>query len=111
MSTVGETYVLYAYTTLTDDENSENDGVTEDIIHLNPNDIGVSGISSPSSGELLSNAESVTVTITNYGGATQYDFDVTFELNGETVTETVPGPLEGNSSMDYTFEQTVIFEP
>jgi len=107
MSTVGETYVLNAYTTLTDDENSDNDGVTEDIIHLNPNDIGVSGISSPSSGELLSNAESVTVTITNYGGATQYDFDVTFELNGETVTETVPGPLEGNSSMDYTFEQTV----
>ena len=107
MSTVGETYVLNAYTTLTDDENSDNDGITEDIIHLNPNDIGVSGISSPSSGELLSNAESVTVTITNYGGATQYDFDVTFEFNGETVTETVAGPLEGNSSMDYTFEQTV----
>ena len=107
MSTVGETYVLLAYTTLTDDENDANDGVTEDIIHLNPNDIGVSAISSPSSGELLSNAELVTVTITNYGGATQYDFDITYELNGETVTETVPGPLEGNSSMDYTFDQTV----
>ena len=112
MSTVGTTYVLLAYTTLTDDENAANDGVTEDIIHLNPNDIGVSDITSPSSGELLSNAESVTVTITNYGGATQYDFDVTFEIvspdgSTETVTETVPGPLEGNSSMDYTFEQTV----
>lgn len=112
MSIVGTTYVLYSYTTLTDDENAANDGVTEDIIHLNPNDIGVSDITSPSSGELLSNAESVTVTITNYGGATQYDFDVTFEIvlpdgSTETVTETVPGPLEGNSSMDYTFEQTV----
>ena len=112
MSTVGTTYVLLAYTTLTDDENAANDGVTEDIIHLNPNDVGVSDITSPSSGELLSNAESVTVTITNYGGATQYDFDVTFEIvfpdgSTETVTETVPGPLEGNSSMDYTFEQTV----
>ena len=107
MSTVGTTYVVNAYTSLTDDENDANDGVTEDIIHLNPNDIGVSAISSPSSGELLSNAEAVTVTITNYGGATQYDFDVTYELNGETVTETVSGPLEGNSSIEYTFEQTV----
>ena len=107
MSTVGSTYVVYAYTSLTDDENAANDGVTVDITHLNPNDIGVSEITSPSSGELLSNAEAVTVTITNYGGATQYDFDVTFELNGETVTETVPGPLEGNSSMEYTFTQTV----
>ena len=107
MSTVGTTYVVLAYTTLTDDENAANDGVTVDITHLNPNDIGVSAISSPSSGELLSNAESVTVTITNYGGATQYDFDVTYEFNGQTITETVPGPLEGNSSMEYTFEQTV----
>ena len=107
MSTVGTTYAVLAYTTLTDDENDANDGVTADVTHLNPNDIGVSEISSPSSGELLSNAEEVTITITNYGGATQYDFDVTYELNGETVTETVAGPLEGDSSMSYTFTQTV----
>ena len=60
----------------------------------------------------MSNAESVTVIITNFGGATQYDFDVTFEItnpdgSSEIVTETVAGPLEGNSSMEYTFEQTV----
>ena len=42
---------------------------------LNPNDIGVSEITSPSSGELLSNAESVTVIITIFGGG-QNDFDV-----------------------------------
>ena len=112
MSTVGTTYAVLAYTTLTDDENAANDGVTADITHLNPNDIGVSEITSPSSGELLSNAESVTVMITNFGGATQYDFDVTFEItnpdgSSEIVTETITGPLEGNSSMEYTFEQTV----
>ncbi len=107
MSTIGTTYVVTAYTTLADDENDANDSVTADVTHLNPNDIGVSEITSPSSGELLSNAESVIVTITNYGGATQYDFDVTYEFNGQTVTETVPGPLEGNSSMEYTFTQTV----
>ena len=107
MSIVGETYPINAYTSLANDENNQNDGLTEDIIHLNPNDLGISEIISPVSGELLSNAEAVTVTITNYGGATQYDFDVTFELNGESVTETVAGPLEGNSSMEYTFTQTV----
>ena len=56
---------------------------------------------------MLSNAEQVVVTITNYGGATISDFDITYEFNGETVTETVAGPLAGNSSMSYTFDQTV----
>ena len=107
MSVVGTTYSVTAYTSYDSDEDSENDSISVDVTHLDPNDIGVSEITSPSSGELLSNAESVTVTITNYGGATQYDFDVTYEFNGLTVTETVAGPLEGNSSMEYTFTQTV----
>ena len=106
MSTVGTTYSLTAFTALAEDENSDNDSVTENIVHLNPNDIGVSEIISPSSGELLSDSELVTVTIVNYGGETQYDFQVSYEFNGEIVTEIVPGPLEGNSSMTYTFDQT-----
>ena len=44
-------------------------------------DIGVTSIVSPSSGTLLSNTEQVTVVITNFGGATQSDFEVTFVLN------------------------------
>jgi hypothetical protein len=107
MSEVGTTYSITAYTTFTEDEDAENDSLTVDVTHLNPNDIGVSEVISPSSGELLSAAEAVTVTVTNYGGATQYDFDVTYEFNGETVTEVVAGPLEGNSSIEYTFNQTV----
>ena len=107
MSQVGTTYSITAYTTFAEDEDSENDSITVDVTHLNPNDIGVSEIISPSSGELLTAAEAVTVTITNYGGATQYDFDVTYEFNGETVTEVVAGPLEGNSTVEYTFNQTV----
>ncbi len=107
MSEEGATYSITAYTTFAEDEDSENDSITADVTHLNPNDLGVSEIISPSSGELLSAAEAVTVTITNYGGATQYDFDVTYEFNGETVTEVVAGPLEGNSTMEYTFNQTV----
>ena len=43
------------------------------------------------------------MTITNYGGATQTDFDVSIDLDGNIFTETVAGPLEGNSTIDYTF--------
>ena len=54
----------------------------------------------------MSAQEQVTVEITNFGGATLTDFEVTYELDGELVTEIVPGPLEGNSTMEYTFTQT-----
>jgi hypothetical protein len=49
----------------------------------------------------------VTIEITNFGGAEQSNFEVSYELNGEQVTETVDGPLAGNSSMDYIFTQTI----
>ena len=74
------------------DEDSTNDSYTTDVTHLNANDIGVSAISSPSSGTNLSSSEQVTVTITNYGGGTQTDFDVTFDLDGTVITETIAGP-------------------
>ena len=61
MSVVGTTYSVTAYTSYDSDEDSENDSISVDVTHLDPNDIGVSEITSPSSGELLSNAESVTV--------------------------------------------------
>jgi hypothetical protein len=103
MSTVGSTYVITASTMMSGDEDTANDLYTADVTHLNANDIGVSAISSPSSGTNLSATEQVTVTITNYGGATQTDFDVSIDLDGTIVTETVAGPLQGNSTIDYTF--------
>ncbi len=103
MSTVGSTYAITASTAMSGDEDNTNDSYTTDVSHLNANDIGVSAISSPSSGTNLSATEQVTVTITNYGGATQTNFDVTIDLDGTIVTETVAGPLEGNSTIDYTF--------
>ena len=45
-------------------------------------DLGISGIASPVSGVLLSNSEQVIVSVTNYGGVTASEFDITFELNG-----------------------------
>ena len=106
LSTVGQTYVIYSYTSLSGDEDSSNDGTTEDIQHLNPNDLGVTEILSPVSGTNLSANELVTIEITNFGGAEQSNFEVSYELNGEQVTETVDGPLAGNSSTDYIFTQT-----
>tara|TARA_B100001939_G_scaffold170543_1_gene147073 strand:- start:4108 stop:7023 length:2916 start_codon:yes stop_codon:yes gene_type:complete len=106
MSTVGEVYVIYSSTNMSSDQDNSNDGITTDVVHLNANDIGVSEINSPSSGTNLSSSEQVIVTITNYGGATQYNFDVSVDINGTIVTEIVEGPLEGNSSMEYTFNYT-----
>ena len=103
MSTVGSTYSITASTAMSGDEDSTNDSYTTDVTHLNANDIGVSAFISPSSGTNLSSSEQVTVTITNYGGGTQTDFDVTFDLDGTVITETIAGPLEGDSSIDYTF--------
>ena len=107
MSVVGTTYSVTAYTTYNGDDDPENDSFTAEVTHLNPNDIGVSEIISPASGTNLSNAEEVTVTITNFGGATQSNFDVSFDFGGVTTTETVEGSIEGNSSVEYTFDQTV----
>ena len=103
MSTVGNTYSITASTAMSGDEDTANDSYTTDVSHLNANDIGVSAISSPSSGTNLSATEQVTVIITNYGGATQTNFDVTIDLDGTIITETVAGPLEGNSTIEYTF--------
>ena len=107
LSVVGTTYQICAYTALAGDEDSSNDNFCTEIQHLNPNDLGISGVSSPVSGTNLSATEIVTIEITNFGGAEQSNFEVSYEVNGITVTETVAGPLAGNSSIDYIFTQTL----
>jgi hypothetical protein len=107
-SVVGQTYEIFSYTSLENDEYIDNDGITISVTHLNPNDIGVSEILSPSSGANLSATEQVTVVVTNYGGATQTNFDVSYQLDsGDIITENVVGPLEGNNSLEYTFTTTL----
>ena len=107
LSVVGQTYVINACTALTGDEDTNNDCSSSDVTHLEPNDIGVSAIVAPTTGQNLGDAEEVTVTITNFGGETQSNFDVAFDLDGTMVTETVPGPLAGNMTLNYTFAATV----
>jgi len=110
LSIEGNTYSLVTYTSLEADEDLLNDTLTVLVTHLFPNDIGIATIIEPVSGSDLSSVEPVTVIIDNYGGATQIDFNVSYTLNGATpVVEVVPGPLDGSSSMSYTFATTADF--
>ena len=107
MPVIGNTYAIVAITNLENDGDVENDAFFADVTFLQPNDIGVSEIISPISGELLTSSEPIILVISNYGGETQTNFEVNFLIDGELITEIVPGPLVGNSSIEHTFNQTV----
>lgn len=106
LSTVGQTYTIVSGTNMSGDEDTTNDETTADVTHLEPNDIGVTAITNPTSGTDLTATEDIIVTITNFGGASQSNFDVSYDLDGTVVNETVAGPLEGDTEMSYTFTQT-----
>jgi len=71
------------------------------------NDVGISAIVSPSSGMNLGN-EVVTVTVKNFGSASQSNIPISYTMDGGTpVTATITGPIAGGSTVDYTFPGTV----
>jgi hypothetical protein len=108
LSAVGTTYSISATTLLLTDEDTNNDASSTSVTHLIPIDLGVTAITAPTSSPALGAAEAVTVTIENFGGATQTNFDVSYTVDGGApVTEVVAGPLMGASSMSYTFTATV----
>ena len=72
------------------------------------NDIGVSMIDVSVIGSCASNAETITIDITNAGSNPQSNFNVNYILNGTAATaETVAGPLAAGATMSYTFTSTV----
>jgi len=85
----------------------------DDIIvyESNTSDVGITGVVAPSNVEncTLSSEEPVTVTIFNYGGAAQTGFDVSYSLNGESVTETFTETIAPASSANFTFAQNAQF--
>ncbi|MGJ8667701.1 MAG: GEVED domain-containing protein [Patiriisocius sp.] len=108
LSTEGQTYSITAATALVGDEGPNNDSFTKDVTHLFLNDVGVTELVSPVSASGLSNAEEVTITVTNFGSATQSNFPVNYTLNGGTsIIETFTGSLAQGESQDYTFTATV----
>lgn len=106
MGIVGSVYEITAYTDLTNDEYQLNDTMTKSVVYLAPNDIGVTDILSPVSGSELTTEEKIIVILSNFGTADQTNFDVSYQLNDELVTEQVPGPLTTSSPLSYTFVQT-----
>jgi hypothetical protein len=107
LSIEGNSYEISTYTSLEGDEYEENNSFNKTVIHLNPNDIGVSAIISPVSGTNLTANEIVTVEISNYGGADQVDFVVFYDVDGVIVDETISDVIPANSSIEYSFTSTL----
>jgi len=77
---------------------------------LSAGDVGVIAINSPNTGNGLTNAETVTVTIKNFTSIAQSGFDVRFQVTGPLntgpVTETFTGTLAGGATAMFTFVAT-----
>ncbi len=106
LGNVGQTYQITAYTSLATDEYLGNDTLVKDVTHMFPNDIGVSAISAPVSGNGLTDDEDITISIENFGTSDQSNFDVSYNLDDNVVTEQVMENLEAFGSLSYTFSQT-----
>jgi subtilisin-like proprotein convertase family protein len=103
LGTEGQTYTILASTDYGSDQDNSNDSTSADVTHVFANDIGVTAITAPVTNDVLGN-EPVTVTIENFGTASQSNFDVSYTLNGGTpVVEQVAGPLAGGATTSYTF--------
>lgn len=107
LSRLGRDYEITARTNLAGDEEPTNDAYETVITHLPPRDIGVTSIHSPETGENLGNEE-VVVTIENFGGEPQSNFEVAYSLNGgEAYTETFTGVLDLQEEVAFTFSRPV----
>lgn len=112
LSQVGETYEFLFSTNLEGDENRENDTLTASVRHLPPNDVGVTSIDAPQTGESLGNSEEITVSIENFGGEPQQDIPVFYQVGNNTpVKEVFNGTLEVGGLEVYTFNQTADISP
>jgi hypothetical protein len=107
LSTAGQTYELEVKTNLAGDEFIANDPFTKNVTHLLANDVGALEITSPVRGSGLGGAETVSITIKNFGAESQSNFDVQYSIDGGTpVVETFAGPIAAEEEIIYSFTQT-----
>lgn len=105
LSIPGQTYTLSATTTLGSDQQTINDEFSKNVTNVFTNDLGITEITSPSSGEGLG-SESVSVIIENFGALDQSNFDVSYTVNGGTpIVETINGTILAGQTLFYTFTQ------
>ena len=71
------------------------------------NDVGVIAVTAPTTGVGLTATEAVTITVENFGSASQSNVPVQFTVNGGTpVMETYAGPIAGGTTDTFTFTAT-----
>lgn len=108
LSTVGQTYAVRSYTGYAADQFNGNDTTTKSVTHLFGVDLGITAITSPSTGTGLTAAENVVVEITNFGSATQTSVPVFYMVDGGTpVQETYTESIASGASATYSFSATV----
>jgi hypothetical protein len=87
-----------------------DDGYIFDDITLSrsTNDIGIISLVSPAAGNqcALSSATSISILVKNYSSATATNIPITYAINGDTVSETIPSLNAGDSTV-YTFSTTI----
>lgn len=106
-SGVGESYEITSSTELPGDENPDNDSFSKIIKNLPPNDIGVTAIHSPKTGENLG-TEQVVITVENFGGKAQSNIPVAYKLDGgNLIKETISQNLAVGGEISYTFQSLV----
>jgi len=107
LSIEGQTYSIKTYTGLATDEFTLNDTLVLPVMHLNANDIGITAITSPFSGNDLTDDELLTVHIENFGYQSQVNFPVSYGINGGAwITDTVMTTLDSGSVLSYSFTET-----
>lgn len=106
-SVTNQTYEVFSRTSLQNDQNELNDTLGAYVKHLFAADLGITEILSPTSGAELSQTETITTIVKNFGAETMSGFDISYTINGGSpVTEQVIGPLASETEMIYTFSQS-----
>lgn len=79
---------------------------TVNIVEPATNDLAIVSIDAPVNGS-LSNAETITISITNLGTTTVSNFPVSYSVDGGTpITETYTDPIAQNETVSYSFSTT-----
>lgn len=77
---------------------------------ISDNDVGVQSLLSPNNGCGLTNDETVTIKVKNYGFMSQANIPVYYQADGGAIASgIVAGPLEPGSTVNYTFATTADF--
>ena len=103
----GGEFTIDAETNLASDSAPINDCFAKTVNNIQSDDVGVIAVTAPVNG-VLGTAEQITITISNFGGEDQSNFDVSYTIDGGTpVVETFTGTVAVASTESYTFTATV----